>query len=119
MKIAVACESGQVAQHFGRCPEYRLFEVQDGRIARQTELRSPGHEPGMLPRLLASQGATCVIAGGMGPSAAGLFRENNIDIITGASGKIEDVVQAYLDGSLKLSVSSCEHHEDGGKHGEV
>lgn len=111
MKVAVACDSGSVSQHFGRCPEYRIFDVQDRKIVSQTTLKSPGHEPGVLPRLLASHGVNCVIAGGMGPSAVDLFRQNNIEVVTGASGKVEDVIQSYIDGTLQLNESSCEHRE--------
>jgi len=111
MRVAVACDSGYVSQHFGRCSEYRLFDVEDGKIVGETTLKSPGHEPGVLPRLLASHGVNCVIAGGMGPSAVNLFRQNNVQVLTGASGKVEEVVNAYLDGTLQLNESSCEHRE--------
>jgi len=100
-----------VSQHFGRCSEYRIFDLPDGKIVSQTTLKSPGHEPGVLPRLLASHGVNCVIAGGMGPNAVNLFRQNNVEAITGASGKVEDVIRAYIDGTLKLNESSCEHRE--------
>jgi predicted Fe-Mo cluster-binding NifX family protein len=42
-----------------------------------------------------------IIAGGMGQRAVGFFNEFEIEAVTGASGKVEAVVEAYLNGSLK------------------
>ena len=32
MKIAVTYENGQVFQHFGRTEQFKVYEVEDGRI---------------------------------------------------------------------------------------
>lgn len=111
MRVAIAADSGWVSQHFGRCPEYRIFDVENGKITKQTILKSPGHEPGALPRLLISHGVNCVIAGAMGPSAVNLFRQNNVQVVTGANGRVEDVIKAYIDGTLEMNESPCEHEK--------
>jgi len=53
MIVAVATENNMVAQHFGRCPEYTIYGIDDGRIVEQNVIANPGHEPGFLPRYLA------------------------------------------------------------------
>jgi len=111
MRIAIACENGQVAQHFGKCPEYVLFDVEGGKVEVRSLLTNPGHEPGVLPGFLASHGVNCIIAGGMGPRAIGLFNQNRVDVVTGAVGAVDEVIVKYLDGSLDLGESACEHHE--------
>lgn len=110
MKVAVACDRGTVSAHFGHCPEYRVFEVSDGKITGSTSLPNPGHQPGVLPGFLASHGVNCIIAGGMGPRAVELFKQNNIEVVLGATGDVDDVVLKYMDGSLELGDSACEHH---------
>lgn len=109
MKIAVASDGDKVSLHFGKCTEYRLFYVEDGKITKREILDNPGHEPGVLPKFLADHNVNCIIAGGMGPRAENLFNEHNIKVVTGALGKAEDIVQSYLDGSLITGKSSCEH----------
>lgn len=111
MRVAVACEDGLVAQHFGKCSEYVLFDVENGKVARRSVLPNPGHEPGILPGFLASHGVNCIIAGGMGPRAIGLFRQNRMEVVTGAGGNVDIVMGKYLDGTLALGDSPCEHHE--------
>lgn len=110
MKIAIACENGQVSAHFGHCPEYRVFDVEEGRIAGSSSLPNPGHQPGVLPGFLASHGVNCIIAGGMGPKAVELFEQNNVKVVMGASGEVSQVIARYLDGTLELGQSACEHH---------
>lgn len=111
MRVAVASENGQVSQHFGKCPEYYLFDTRDGKVESETVLANPGHEPGVLPGFLASHGVNCIIAGGMGPRAIGLFHQSNVKVVTGASGDVREVIRKYLDGTLNLGDSACEHHE--------
>ena len=35
MKIAVTYENGEVFQHFGHSEQFKLYEVQDGKIAER------------------------------------------------------------------------------------
>lgn len=109
MRIAVATENGQVAQHFGHCPEFTLFDIENGRVAAKVLIPNPGHQPGFLPRFLAEKGASCIIAGGMGPSAQNLFAAQGIKTVVGASGAVGEVIKAYLSGDLTLGASACHH----------
>jgi predicted Fe-Mo cluster-binding NifX family protein len=43
-----------------------------------------------------SHGVNCIIAGGMGPRAVELFRQNNIEVVLGAEGNVDEVVSKYL-----------------------
>lgn len=109
MKIAVASERNGVASHFGHCEGFVVFEIKDGEIINKKVVENPGHEPGLLPRLLAREGVNVVIAGGMGMRAQQLFAENNIRVVTGANGPINDVVKAFLEGNLIIGPNLCDH----------
>ncbi|MGE5587021.1 MAG: NifB/NifX family molybdenum-iron cluster-binding protein [Clostridia bacterium] len=110
MKIAVATDGLVVAAHFGRCPEYTIVTVDDnGKATNKVVIPNPGHEPGFLPEYLSKLGVSCIIAGGMGPRAQGLFTERNIQTVTGVSGLVNEVVDTYLAGSLEAGESLCEH----------
>lgn len=109
MKIAIATDNNTVAQHFGHCREYTLADIDDGALRNTVVIENPGHEPGFLPGYLASQGISCIIAGGMGGRAQALFSENNIKTIVGISGPVGEVINRYLAGNLKSGVSMCDH----------
>ncbi len=115
-RIAVAVEDAQglqanVSAHFGRCPYYTMVEVEGKEITLSYRVENPfynSHGPaGEVPDFIRSQGADAIIAGGMGQRAVGFFNEFGIEPVTGATGKVKDVVEAYLEGTLKGS-EPCE-----------
>jgi len=110
--IAVPVANGVLGQHFGHCEQFALFEVAaDGKtIGGKRVLTPPPHEPGVLPRWLHEQGADVIIAGGMGAKAQNLFTQNNIKVVVGApSEDAEQVVKAYLSGTLETGANVCDH----------
>lgn len=115
MKIAVSTDSGQVSAHFGRCPTYTLFDIEDGKILKRAEIANPGHQPGFLPDYLSRMGVGVIIAGGMGPRAQGLFADRNIQTITGIQGDVDEVVDLFLKQELEAGRDLCDHdhHHDG------
>ncbi|MFW6169960.1 MAG: iron-sulfur cluster carrier protein MrpORP [Planctomycetota bacterium] len=110
--IAVPVANGKLGQHFGHCDEFALFHVgPDGKtITDRQKLTPPPHEPGVLPQWLHEQGATVIIAGGMGVKARNLFSENDIKVVVGApSEDAESVVNAYLNDKLETGSNICDH----------
>lgn len=109
MKVAIACDGIAVSPHFGRCERYLVAEVEGAQIALQEWLPNPGHEPGALPRLMAQQGVSVVLAGGAGPRAQQLLAAAGIELITGVSGDSLEALQAFAQGSLETGQSACDH----------
>lgn len=114
-KIAVPSNGGNVAAHFGRCPEYTIFGVDGGKIINKEIINNPGHTPGFLPRYLHDLGIDCILAGGMGRRAKDLFDEAGIEVVTGVTGSVEEGVKLYLDGKLDTEEDICDHG-DGHEH---
>lgn len=115
VKIAVASDNNMVSPHFGFCEGFTVYSVDGETISGRGFVKNPGHRPGFLPRFLHELGVNVIISGGMGANAASLFAENGIEVITGASGSIDDVVKQYLQGSLQSTGSVCSEHRH---HGE-
>lgn len=114
MKVAIAVDEGSVAQHFGKCQEYAIFDVLEGRIANLKYVANPGHKPGFLPPYLKGLNVDCIIAGGMGQKALTLFAENNIKPILGVSGQVNQVIDDFVQGKIESGVSLCTHPD--GQH---
>ncbi len=112
MKIAIATDGNSVAQHFGRCEQYTLVSIEDGEEIGRENVLSPEHQPGMLPLFLSAYNITHIAAGGMGPKAQELFVEKNIQVIVGVSGILENVIEDFIQGSLNIGESLCEHGPD-------
>ena len=112
MRIAVPVTGGVLSQHFGHCEDFVLFDVaEDGKtINRRIVLTAPPHEPGTFPKWLHEQGATIIIAGGMGSRAQSLFGQHGIRAVVGATSDEPDlIVRSFLDGMLETGENVCDH----------
>lgn len=109
MKVAVATEGNMVAQHFGHCSSYTIADVEEGKIISKMVVEAPEHEPGLLPVFLAGKGVGCVISGGMGQRAQGLFNEKGIIPIVGASGLIDQVLEDFVNDRMETGTNICDH----------
>jgi predicted Fe-Mo cluster-binding NifX family protein len=112
MKIAIPLAEGKLSLHFGHCEAFALVDVDEGKkqIIKQTEIESPPHQPGLLPRWLAEKGAEVIIAGGMGQRAQALFAEQGIKVVVGAPAEPpKKIVSDYLAGTLKAGDNACDH----------
>jgi len=112
MKIAIPVADGKLCMHFGHCEQFALVEADEASktVTGTTYLTPPAHEPGVLPRWLHEQGASVIIAGGMGQRAQGLFSQNGITVVVGAAGDSpEELASAYLAGTLATGQNICDH----------
>lgn len=117
MRIAIPMADGLLAQHFGHCEQFELIDVDDQAksVVARKALPAPEHAHGVLPRWLHEQGAQVVIAGGIGQGAQSLLRQAGIEVLAGVESRTaDDVIGAYLNGTLVSGVSSCNH---GAHHG--
>ncbi len=107
MKLCIATSDGQVAEHFGYCQEFTIFDIQDKKIVNKQAIENPGHKPGFLPNFLHQQGVTIMVSGGMGQSALNIFESHNIKVVTGLKGSVDDIAKSCIEGSLEGSSSAC------------
>ncbi|MGM0498612.1 MAG: NifB/NifX family molybdenum-iron cluster-binding protein [Bacillota bacterium] len=115
-KIAVPVQGNNVSAHFGHAPYFKIFSVEDNRINNEESLENPGHQPGLLPKLLNEAGADVIIASGMGQKAITLFESNDIQVVCGASGDAKNAVKNYLSDQLDTSENACSHGDSDHDH---
>jgi predicted Fe-Mo cluster-binding NifX family protein len=110
-KIAVPIdETGVLDGHFGHCKHFAFLDVNDDEILSEERIVPPPHEPGLLPRWLAEKGVTDVLAGGMGQKAIQIFNYNNVNVFVGAPKQTaRELVQGYLESSIKFTANYCDH----------
>ncbi len=110
MKIAIAKEGNFVSGHFGHCEGFEIVDIEGNEIKGREFLKNPGHRPGFLPNYLADNNVNIIISGGMGASAQNIFKNRNIEVIVGARGDLEKVINDYIDGRLESTNSVCREH---------
>jgi len=118
MKLAIALENGGFSAHFGGSDSFAFYEVEGG-VARHIEtLPAPPHEPGVLPRWLAQQGAQAVIAGGMGGMAVQMLEGTGIQVVTGQRTHTPDELAAqFAAGAVQTTGETCAGHDHEGHEG--
>ena len=119
MKIAIPSTDdrgfdSQVCEHFGKAEYYTVVDM-ERMEAVPVPVPFREHGPGDIPRFIKEQGAEVVIAYGMGGRAVQFFDEMGITVITGARGRIGDVVQAYAQAKLALD-EDWKERGDFGEH---
>jgi predicted Fe-Mo cluster-binding NifX family protein len=110
-KIAVPVDyTGILDGHFGHCKLFTLFQTNEKNILSEEKVVPPPHEPGILPKWLAEQGVTDVLAGGMGNRAIQIFNQFNVNVFVGAPQmKASEVVNGFLNQSIEFTANYCDH----------
>ena len=115
MKIAATYDNGNIFQHFGKTEFFKVYEVKDNKVVSSEVIGSNGTGHGALAGLLAEQGISVLICGGIGGGAQSALAEAGIELCSGAQGDADTAVDAYLKGELVSTGVNCDHHhhEDG------
>lgn len=111
-KIAVATSVEGIAEHFGHCDHFDIFETSDTSVIGKTSVKNPSeHQRGYLPKFLYDQGVEVVIAGSLGSMAQQILDALNMKAIFGVSGTSDELVQKYLEGTLVSNPEGNGHHD--------
>ncbi len=117
MKIAVTYENGEVFQHFGHTAQFKLYEVQAGKIVNAEVVDTNGSGHGALAGLLSSLNVDVLICGGIGGGAQMALAQAGIKLFGGVHGNADEAVEAFLANSLNYDPEAkCDHHDH--HHGE-
>jgi predicted Fe-Mo cluster-binding NifX family protein len=112
MKIAMPKNEEMLNQHFGQSKEYLIATIEEGKITDRKVINSEAlqHNHGGLSDLFIKEGVELVILGGIGQPALQALTMNGLPVIKGASGRLEDVLTAYVNGELADRDVTCNHH---------
>jgi len=108
MKIAVTSSgkdlSAAVDPRFGRCanfiivdPDSMEFQV----VENSQNLNLPQGAGIQAGKTLAETGAVVLITGNCGPKAFMVLEQAGVNVITGAGGTVEQVIQQFKNGEFK------------------
>ena len=112
MKIAVTYENGQVFQHFGHTEQFKVYEVENGKLVKSEIVDTNGQGHGALAEFLLNGGVEVLICGGIGGGARNALAESGIELYPGAQGDADAQVESFIAGTLNYDPNTtCSHHE--------
>ncbi len=115
--VAVTCENGEIYQHFGRTEHFKVYDIEDGRIASGRIIGTDGQGHGALAAMLGMWQIDVLICGGIGQGAQAALAAAGIKLCGGVCGDADAAVEAFLAGTLNDHPDvCCSHHENGDHH---
>lgn len=116
MRIAVTYQNGMIFQHFGHTEQFKVYEVEDGKIIASQVVDTNGSGHGALAGVLNVLQVDILICGGIGGGAQMALASAGIRLFGGVSGSADAAVEALLSGTLAYQPNiRCNHHDH---HGE-
>ncbi len=112
MRIAVTYENGMVGQHFGHTEQFKIFDVEDGKIQNEQIIDTNGNGHGALAGFLRAAEVETLICGGIGMGARVALQEVGIELLPGVVGDADEAVRAFLAGELNYNPDTQCHHHD-------
>lgn len=122
MRIAVTYDNGNVFQHFGKTQQFKIYDVEEGKVVSAEVVSSNGAGHGALAGVLAEGGVDTLICGGIGGGAINALNQAGITIYAGGSGDCDALVEAFLAGEVEqVEGATCDchghGHDEGHEHG--
>lgn len=117
MRIAVTYANGEIFQHFGHTEQFKVYDVQEGKIVASEVVDTNGSGHGALAGVLTALNADVLICGGIGGGAQMALAAAGIQLYGGVSGNADAAVEALITGDLAFNPNvKCNHHDH--HHGE-
>ena len=96
MRIAVTYENGEIFQHFGHTEQFKLYDVEDGKVVSEQVVDTNGSGHGAL---------------------AGFLQAAKADVLICGQGSADAAAKSLAEGTLEYDPDAkCDHH--GHHHGE-
>lgn len=112
MRIAVTYENGEIFQHFGHTEQFKIYDVEDGKIVSSEIVGTNGSGHGALAGILQAMKVDVLICGGIGGGAQTALASVGIRLYGGVSGSADEAVNALLADSLEYNPDvKCNHHD--------
>ena len=112
-KIAVNHKDGNVFQHFGQTTEFKIYDIEDGKIIKSEVVDTNGAKHQEIITFLLNQNINTVILGAMCMGARARLMNANIQFRSGAEGNCDEIVERFLNGTLVTEeriLTSCHAH---------
>ena len=118
MRIAVTYEDhGSIFQHFGHTSQFKVYDVENGKVVHTEVVDTNGSGHGALAGFLLNGKVDVLICGGIGGGAINALSEAGIDLYPGISGSADMAAMQLIAGVLpKRTDVRCSHHDH--DHGE-
>lgn len=114
MRIAIPYYMGNIFQHFGHAPQFKIYEIENRQVLMEmiVEVEDKGHDS--VSALLRSMDVRVVICGNIGEGAMQALQSAGIVFYGGVTGDADAAITALIQGGLKYDPNvKCTAHAEG------
>lgn len=101
LRIAVTYDAGEIFQHFGRTEQFKLYDVENGKLVSEQIVDTSGNGHGALAGFLKAAQVDTLICGGIGMGARNALNEAGIVLYGGVAGTADAAVESLMKGTLQ------------------
>ncbi len=117
VRVATTYDNGNIFMHFGRSEQFKIYDIQDGKVLNEQVVGTGGTGHGALAGLLANGGVDTLICGGIGGGAINALTQAGIKVYAGAQGNCDACVEALIAGTLaQTGEATCDCHGHDHEH---
>lgn len=112
MKIAMTYDNEEIFPHFGKSPYVVIYEVEGKDVLSKNIMKLEGSGHGRISAYLKTVDVNVLICGRMGEHAKQAMDDLQIKVYAGVSGRCDDALHNYLQGTLKTdsqAIHPCCH----------
>ena len=111
MRIAVTFENGEVFQHFGHSEQFKLYDVENGKISGEQVVDTNGSGHDALAGFLQAAKVDALICGCIGMGAQMALADAGIRLYAGVQGSADAAAKDLAEGTLNYDPNArCDHH---------
>jgi predicted Fe-Mo cluster-binding NifX family protein len=97
VKVAVPCEGENINEHFGKCQNFRIYNIQKGELKDKEDVVLESTEPTVVAEFMKNNNVNTVVCGGINQGAMTELFSHNIVVIPGMKGNVDVAVSTCLD----------------------
>ncbi|BAL81552.1 NifB/NifX family molybdenum-iron cluster-binding protein [Caldisericum exile] len=120
MKIAFVTDEANgleslISEHFGHAPYFVIVEVEGDEVKNVESINNPfagAHAHDDVANFLKEKGVEMVVAGNMGEHMMSAFDDAGIDVVVGAEGTVDDVIDDVIEGDFEEYDEDLEEFEE-------
>ena len=113
-RIAVTYDNGDIYQHFGHTQQFKIYDVQDGKVKESRVVDTNGRGHGALAEVLHTLNTDILICGGIGGGAQTALASLGIKLYGGILGNADAAVESFLLNGLDYNPDVCCNHQQHG-----
>lgn len=111
MKVAVSYDHGAIFAHVGDTKEFKVYEIQDGKVIAEEILATEGRGRQMVVDFLTKHECKVLICNEICGGAKGAVQEAGAEVFGAVTGNADEAVQEYLNHTLKDGETVVCHHD--------